>query len=831
MSKESRRMPRRLAVFSCAAAVGLASCATGDLSREQPVAKTELLAFPGAEGAGRLSAGGRGGRVIKVVNLNDSGPGSLRAAVEAVGPRIVVFEVSGTIALESALRISQPRITIAGQTAPGDGITLKNHELIVAADDVVVRYLRSRLGDEGRAESDAIWVRSGRRIILDHVSASWSVDEALSVNNGFRRPEDGFYDVTVQWSIIAESLNDSLHVKGPHGYGSLIAGGYGTRISFHHNLWAHHQGRNPRPGNPVPPDRDPVGAFHDYRSNVFYDWGGAHAGYNADTGPKASRVHYNFVDNTYLQGPASTGRVMFNESNELARAWFAGNTMNGELPSDPWIFVSGKSTGEWRLSGPVDVAPVAADPSIRAYQRVLNESGASLARDAVDQRVVRSVRDRSGGLIDSQKEVGGWPLLKSLPAPQDSDSDGMPDAWEVSHHLNPSTDDSAQNVDGDGYTNIEVYLNELARRGPGLAGGGRVTVSGKAYSSIRAALDVLPDTGGEILLGPGEYREKVTIDRPHVILQGLGARPQDVILVWGDAAATAGGTFRSATLHVGGDDFRAGNLTIQNDYHLKNPPQSQAVALSVTGDRAIFDRVRMLGAQDTLYAGAKKCSSEPCETSRHYFRDCYIEGHVDFIFGDSKAFFDRCEIHAIAHREILITAHARTSADQDKAFVFDHCRITADPDAQQIYFGRPWRDYAAVIFMHTDIRANLHPEGWREWTPGKTDRLQRAFYAEYRSTGPMADTSKRQPHAHRLTEAEAVRWQLPAFLTGKDHWRPQETLAIGTTSRGSIDELKSGVGCGVCAVGADRRAVLPMGRGEQLERRADATSAQGVLPE
>ncbi|HEX2099950.1 MAG TPA: pectinesterase family protein, partial [Candidatus Synoicihabitans sp.] len=518
--------------------------------------------------------------------------------------------------------------------------------------------------------------------------------------------------------------------------------------------------------------RDPVGSFHDYRSNVFYDWGGQYAGYNADTGAKASRVQYNFVDNTYVQGSASTGRVMFKESNELARAWFAGNTINGEMPADPWELVAGKSTGEYRLSAPVDVAPVTTDPAPSAHRRVLNEAGASLARDEVDQRVVRDVRDRTGGLIDSQKDVGGWPLLASLPPPKDSDGDGMPDDWEAGHRLNPAVDDSAQDADGDGYTNIEAYLNELAERGPGLTGGGRVTHNGKAYSSIRAALESLPAGGGEILLAPGEYREKISIGNARVTLRGLGARPHDVSLVWGDAAATAGGTLRSATLHIAGDDFRAENLTIQNDYHLKNERQSQAVALSVTGDRAVFDRVRMLGAQDTLYAGSKKCSAEPCETSRHYFRDCYIEGHVDFIFGDSKAFFERCEIHAIAHPEILITAHARTSEDQDKAFVFDHCRITADPGAQKIYFGRPWRDYARVIFMNTDIHANVHPEGWREWTPGKTDRLQRAFYAEYRSTGPMADTSKRQPHAHRLTAAEAARWQLPGFLAGKDGWQP-----------------------------------------------------------
>src|SRR5262245_39773053 len=412
----------------------------------------EQLAFPGAEGAGRLSQGGRGGRVLKVTNLDDAGPGSLRAAIETPGPRTIVFDISGTIALATPLRITEPRVTLAGQSAPGDGITLRNQPLIVEADDVVIRYLRSRLGDEGHAESDAIWVRKGRRIILDHVSASWSVDETLSVNAPFRDPDDGFHDVTVQWSIISESLNQSLHVKGPHGYGSLIAGGYGTRISFHHNLWAHHSGRNPRPGNPVPPERDSVGAFHDYRSNVFYDWGGEHSGYNADTGKKASLVHYNFVDNTYIPGAASTGRIAFNESNELAHAWFAGNSMDGVIPRDPWSLVNGKSTGKYRLKKPVQVAPVAAEPAAQAYENVLGRAGASRVRDAVDRRVLQGVRARSGSLIDSQKDVGGWPELKALAPVLDADADGMADQWERHHGLDATRDDSAGVTDS-GYTN------------------------------------------------------------------------------------------------------------------------------------------------------------------------------------------------------------------------------------------------------------------------------------------------------------------------------------------------------------------------------------------
>jgi opacity protein-like surface antigen len=176
-------------------------------------APREVIAFPGAEGAGRLSAGGRGGAVIKVTTLEDAGPGSLRAAVEARGPRTVVFDVAGTIALKSQLKITQPNITIAGQTAPGGGITLCDQTLVVAADDVVIRFIRSRLGDESKTEGDAIWINGGHRIILDHVSASWSVDETLSASARYDEQDQGFFDLTVQWSIIADSLRHSIHAR------------------------------------------------------------------------------------------------------------------------------------------------------------------------------------------------------------------------------------------------------------------------------------------------------------------------------------------------------------------------------------------------------------------------------------------------------------------------------------------------------------------------------------------------------------------------------------------------------------------------------------------
>ncbi|MET3667196.1 pectinesterase family protein [Caulobacter sp. 1776] len=287
------------------------------------------------------------------------------------------------------------------------------------------------------------------------------------------------------------------------------------------------------------------------------------------------------------------------------------------------------------------------------------------------------------------------------------------------------------------------------------------------YKTLTAALEALPADGGAIELAPGEYREKVTIAKPNVRLIGKGRTPKDVVIVWGDGARTAGGTFKSFSMNVSGDGFRAKNLTIQNDYHLKDPEPSQAVALAITADRAVLERVRLLGAQDTLYAASKK--DKP---SRQYFKDCYIEGHVDFIFGDAKAFFDRCHIHGIAHETVMITAQSKVRPDQDSAYVFDRSLITADRDAKEIWFGRAWRPLATVIFMRSRIEAPLQPAGWREWTPGKTETLNTATFAEYASTGPGASPQTREPRSHQLTADQAKAWDRKTFLAGSDGWTP-----------------------------------------------------------
>ncbi len=339
-----------------------------------------------------------------VTTLADSGPGSLRAAIDAKGPRIVKFAIAGTIRLESDLVIRNPRITITGEGAPKGGIAIADHSLIIKANDVIVRYFRSRLGNRSGVEGDAISIAGGSRIILDHVSASWSVDETLSVSARYG-PNSGIYDVTVQWSIISESLRKSGHAKGDHGYGSLIRGGRGARFSFHHNLWAHHVQRMPRPGNYTPASEDPVGPLIEFRSNIFYNWGGNAAGYNADTNSAAT---YAFIDNCYITGPDTKKPLIFREENPLARSWFAGNTMNGKRPVQQRDLVQ----GYWNpLSFAPDVAPVKPAGTAKDCNDVLRKAGASSPRDAADRRVVADVANRTGRIIDSQDEAGGWPDL------------------------------------------------------------------------------------------------------------------------------------------------------------------------------------------------------------------------------------------------------------------------------------------------------------------------------------------------------------------------------------------------------------------------------------
>ena len=419
---------------------------------------SQQLAFPGAEGFGAYSKGGRGGNVLYVTNLNDSGPGSLRWAVEQEGPRTVVFEVSGTIALEDDIEIENPYITIAGQTAPGGGIALRDASLRIGTHDVVVRYIRVRLGDQGEG-GDAISIGAGEDIILDHCSASWSLDEVLSAS--IREPR--LTNVTVQWCFITEALNPE-----DHGYGSLIRGTGGAKYSFLNNLYAHNRGRNPRPGNydVNPHDEDPKGLLLDFRNNLIYNWGGEYAGYNAD---KKSVTRLNYVANYLIPGENSelTG-IAYSTGSPYNQGYFAGNYYNGKLPDNPWSLVefdeswSKEEINAYKQNKPFETGPVETEDAPTAYKRILKSGGASLPeRDAADARIVNDVKRRTGKIIKSQEEVRGWPVLKKVPAPQDTDLDGMPDDWERKNGLDPKNEEDRNKIAEDGYTMLEKYLNSI----------------------------------------------------------------------------------------------------------------------------------------------------------------------------------------------------------------------------------------------------------------------------------------------------------------------------------------------------------------------------------
>jgi polygalacturonase len=298
------------------------------------------------------------------------------------------------------------------------------------------------------------------------------------------------------------------------------------------------------------------------------------------------------------------------------------------------------------------------------------------------------------------------------------------------------------------------------------------------FYSIQRALDAAPKTGALVLVVPGIYREVLTIDKPNIRLRSANSDASKTVVVNDRSGGTNGGTLHSATVNVTVDNFFAENITFQNDFNRTHPQLyagSQALALLVTGDRAIFHNVRLLGNQDTVYVGSRNCTpnGQPCIPARQYFSDCLIAGNVDFIFGDGKAVFDRCEIHSTSHEEGFVTAQGKRYPEEDSGFVFNKCTLTADPDITKgVYLGRPWRPYATVVYLNSQIGDHIDPAGWREWHPGETHSIETAFYAEYHSTGPGANPGQRDPHTHLLTPEQASQYEPSVFLRGGDGWDP-----------------------------------------------------------
>ena len=413
----------------------------------------DLPAFPGAEGGGKYTTGGRGGEVYHVTNLNDDGAGSLRDAVSQPN-RTVVFDVSGTIHLKSALNMSQPNITLAGQTAPGDGICVGDYNLVIAADNIIIRYLRFRPGDISHDENDAVWARYQKDIIMDHCSTSWSTDETLSLY--------GVANTTVQWCIASESLTLAVHAKGRHGYGGIWGG---ANVTYHHNLVATHTSRTPRYASKSSAHPDYVGIDgNDMVNNVIYNWG-----FNSAYGAEEATV--NMVNNYYKPGPITNELVrsrLFNPS-KGGRFYISGNVLEGNAgvtrdnmqgvePAENAGEITYLNSPDYEHLIPMDQT----DSAEEAYSKVLSGAGATLPkRDSYDARIVNDVKNGTGRAVNNESEAGGWPELAQAAEHVDSDGDGMPDSYEEAQGLDKSDPSDGSGIAADGYTNLEHYLNAL----------------------------------------------------------------------------------------------------------------------------------------------------------------------------------------------------------------------------------------------------------------------------------------------------------------------------------------------------------------------------------
>lgn len=441
----------------------------------------QQIAFPGAEGFGKYATGGRGGKVVAVTNLNDAGEGSFRWALEKFPgePLTVIFKVSGIIELQSKIQIKRSNLTIAGQTAPGDGICLKNQSLILNGasakgnhGNIIIRFIRSRPGGTDKKGLYGFDMENCHDVIIDHCSFSWANEECAAM-----------YDTkntTVQWCIVSEGLYEAGHAKGHRSYGGVWGGQYAT---YHHNLVAHQNSRAVRFNGARAHD---TMAVIDYRNNVIYNWGNVNACYGGEVNIAGGVSQVNMVNNYYKPGPATAGDLKFVHASYNAKdakgtgQWFlSGNIMEGDKALTKKNF-KGIDVAEenyhaaaYAKNAFVITAALPEENAKNAFEAVLKYAGAIFPeRDATDARVVEETRTGKAagkgsfgkaGIIDSPEAVGGWAAYKTIAAPVDTDNDGMPDEWEIKNALNPKDAEDRNKTGADGFTMLEKYLNEIVK--------------------------------------------------------------------------------------------------------------------------------------------------------------------------------------------------------------------------------------------------------------------------------------------------------------------------------------------------------------------------------
>lgn len=453
---------------------------------DDPTPSGSVLAFPGAEGGGKYAVGGRSSNIYVVESLeddpNDPKRGTFRYAMQATGRRIVVFNVAGRIELTTELKIKSGNVTVLGQSAPGDGICISGNPVVVQADNVIIRFMRFRMGDQKGKEGDALTISKGHKnIIIDHCSCSWSTDECLSIY--------GVKDATVQYCIVSEALNNSVHAKGAHGYAGIWGG---ENTTFHHNLLAHHSSRMPRFDHDYVTEEN-VGPT-DFINNVVYNWQDNSAYGGESRASSGNQRQYNFIANYYKPGKATNSDVKARLLNPTTKC---GNCGSGVTPGKFYVvqnIMAGSETvtkDNWAGVYPdesskkdqcrsdkrfVLATPMTSEQTAQeAYETVLAKAGCSLVRDAIDTRIVSEVQNGSytytgsngstGGLIDTPNDVGGWPTYSGTKDYSlDTDKDGIPNAWETAHGLDPEDPKDARATTLQApYLNLEVYLNDIVK--------------------------------------------------------------------------------------------------------------------------------------------------------------------------------------------------------------------------------------------------------------------------------------------------------------------------------------------------------------------------------
>ncbi|MCY1722327.1 pectinesterase family protein [Prolixibacteraceae bacterium Z1-6] len=762
-------------------------------------------AFPTAEGYGMWATGGRGGKVVAVTNLEDDTDGtiegSFRWALKQYSnePLTIVFRVSGVINLVTQLRSSRTRgLTIAGQTAPGDGICVRGAKCnFGGSKNLVIRHLRFRIGlkelendSTEFIEGGSIGIENGSNWIIDHCTFGWSGEENMTI-----------YDntlTTVQWCLVHEGLYDAGHGKGQRGYGSQWGG---QTCTYHHNLLANNYNRTPRFNGARSND---INVLSDYVNNVNYNWGKENSAYGGDLDHSGQSHHCNMINNYYKPGPARPGtkssyfvQSSFHSeqtTSKIAKWYMSGNYMEGVANADKnedntigldahYYEDKGIDKSELIATEPFEVPyDLKIETAQEAYESVLSGVGA-FPRDTVGRRIIYEVTNGVAtyggslgeglGIIDKPSDVGGYPEYNTYDTITDADNDGMDDEWETTNGLDPTDPDDRNKKTQSGYTCLEVYLNSLVGEDIDLDftisvlkvhdfvvakdGTGDFTTINEA---IEAASEDLART--TIFIKKGVYEEKVFVGSEYQstdkVVSLIGENVDSVIITWDDyvgkeitypgkGTITAGGT-TCPTMTVTSPGFYMENITIKNPY-----TDAQAVALYQSRDGQVIKNCKILGNQDTHRTKKGR---------RYFYFRSDIEGGVDFIYAGGTCYFYQCNLisnrsgHITAPEDVPYIATLSSGKTLRYGFVFKDCDILAADDIANgsVYLGRPWQPECGSVFLNCRLGDHINSKGWDEWGGNESS----ASFAEYKSVNAdgseLVDVSGRADWSMQLTTSD-----------------------------------------------------------------------------